>query len=92
MSGRRGRRTPAKPQPCQSADDNGRDLPGRSGEEHHDQDRRKRDPCPFPVRGKRPGHAPNRLRHDRNGNDLEAVDKPVPTGPPNAPGQDSPMR
>mgnify|MGYP003473079507 CR=1 FL=1 len=58
------------------ADDDGRDLPGRSGEEYHDQDRRKRDPCPFPVRGKRPGHAPNRLRHDRHGNDLEAVDKP----------------
>ena len=50
--------------------------PVGAGREGHDQRRRDRDAGALPVRAERPRHAPDRLRDDRDRDELEAVQQP----------------
>jgi hypothetical protein len=66
----RQRRAAAQPQTGDSAEHNASDLRDRGGVEQNDQSARQGDRGPLPVGAERQGHAPNRLRHDGDGDEL----------------------
>ncbi len=69
-------RTAAQPQPGDAAERDGADLSGGRGAEQNDQGCGDGDGRALAIRGERARHAPNRLRYDGNGDELEAVQQP----------------
>ena len=73
MAGNRRGFSPAKPEARARAEHDRRDLPERSGEQDDDRNRGERNTGARPVGGEGARHPPDRLRDDRDRDELEAV-------------------
>jgi hypothetical protein len=65
---------PAQPEPGDGPKRDGADLPKRSADENHNRDSGERDGGPRAIRRQAPCHAPDRLRHHGDRNELETVE------------------
>src|SRR3954470_2840297 len=64
----------AQPEPGYGPKRDGADLPKRSADENHNRDSDERDGGPRAIRRQAVGHAPDRLRHHGDRNQLETVE------------------